>query len=364
MDRIKKIVVQMMAGANVAAIVMMLAVGFSYRLNPQEHPITSCVGLAFPVLLLTNAAFLVLFLVFRKRLVIIPVLGFIVCYIPVRIYSPLNVPHATPDDAIKVMSYNVFAFNAPEQGLKPIADYINNSGASIVCMQEAAFNDDVRQAFSKEYPYIDTIRNDRNGDQLLVVSKFPILSKTRINADLPGCVCGAFEILIGEDRTTVINCHFEGSGLSLDDRRDFRDMMKGKMGGDTIGRESKRMIVRLGESAKKRVPQVEGVIRYIKSRKDEPVLLFGDFNDNPISYCHSRMAKTLTDCYVATANGPGISYHYNMLYVRIDNVMCSAHWQPFNFKVDRDIAVSDHYPICGYVKKTHRNGKKSTSQSE
>ena len=93
-------------------------------------------------------------------------------------------------------------------------------------------------------------------------------------------------------------------------------------------------------------------------RKGEPVLLCADLNDNPISYCHDRLAKTLTDCYVATGNGPGISYHYNGFYVRIDNVMCSSDWQPFNFKVDRDIAVSDHYPLWGFVKKSQPKGKK------
>lgn len=359
LEKIKKFILQMMAGANVATIIIMLAVGFSYRLNPQEHPITSCVGLAFPALLLTNAAFLLLFLLFKKRLALIPALGFIVCYIPVRIYSPLNVPHSTPDDAIKVMSYNVFNFNPTENGLRSIADYINASGASIVCMQEAAFNDEVKQVFGKEYQYMDTARNDKNGEVQLIVSKFPILSKTHINAGLDGCLCAAYEVLVGNDRTTVINCHFECSGLSPADRRDFRNMVKGKLGKDTIGKDSRRMIVQLGDAARRRVPQVEGVIKYIRSRKEEPVLLFGDFNDSPVSYCRSLLAKTLTDCYVATANGPGISYHYNMFYVRIDNVMCSSHWQPFNFKVDRDIAVSDHYPLYGFVKKSRRNGKKS-----
>lgn len=360
LSQLKKFILNMVAGANVAVIILMLVVGFSYRLNPIEHPISSNIGLAYPVLLITNIAFLVIFLFFKRRFVIIPVLGFIVCYVPTRIYTPLNVPHATPEGAIKVMSYNVFMFNTKDStGLSKIADYVNNSGAGIVCMQEALFNDEVKKAFQSEYQYMDTARNAKSNDMQLVLSKYPILSKTYINADLSGCLCAAYEMLIDGDRTTVICCHFEGSGLSLEDRREFHSIVKGNWKNDTIGVDSKRMIVRLGESSKRRVPQVEGVIKYIKSRKGEPVLLFGDFNDNPISYCHDLLAKTLTDCYVATANGPGISYHYNTFYVRIDNIMCSSHWQPYNFKVDRDIATSDHYPIWGYVKKSQYNGKKS-----
>ena len=160
LDRLKKFTLQMMVGANVATIIVMLLVGFSYRLNPQEHPITSSLGLAYPILLIVNTTFLALFLMFKKLYVIIPVLGFVVCYIPTRTYSPVNIPHSTPDDAIKVMSYNVFMFNRnDENGLQKIAEYVNGSGAAIVCMQESDYNKEVHDIFSKEYQYIDTTRN-------------------------------------------------------------------------------------------------------------------------------------------------------------------------------------------------------------
>ena len=360
LDKLKKFILQMMVGANIVTIIFMAAIGFCYKLNPQEHPISANVGLVFPLLLLINAGFLVIFMFFKRIMVIIPVLGFIICYIPTRKYTPINVPRTTPDDAIKIMSYNVFYFNNNDStGLKEISDYIKESEASIVCMQEANYNEEIHDIFKQTYKYQDTICNKKSGEIQYILSKFPILSKSKINADLNGCLCGAYEVLINGDRTTVINCHLEGSGLSLEERKDFHSFVKGDWKNDTIGMESKRMIVRLGEAAKRRVPQVEGIIKYIKSRKGEPIILFGDFNDNPISYCHNQMANTLTDCYITTANGPGISYHYNTIFVRIDNIMCSDDWEPFNFKVDRDIAVSDHYPIFGFVKKSQHKVKKS-----
>lgn len=360
LDKLKKFILQMMVGANIVTIIIMLIVGFCYKLNPQEHPIFANIGLAFPLLLLINLAFLVLFMFFKRLFVIIPILGFIVCYIPTRKYSPINVPRATPEDAIKIMSYNVFAFKSYDsETIKEISDYINNSGASIVCLQEASYDENIHDIFKKEYKYQDTLMNRTTGEIQCILSKFPVLSKNRLNKDLNDCLCGAYEVLINGDRTTVINCHLKGSGLSSEERKEFHSFVKGDWKNDTIRQDSKKMIVRLGEAAKNRVPQVEGVIQYIKSRKGEPIILFGDFNDSPISYCHDLMAKTLNDCYIATANGPGISYHYNTIYVRIDNIMCSDYWEPFNFKVDRYIAASDHYPIYGFVKKSHNKGKKS-----
>ncbi|WP_289065390.1 endonuclease/exonuclease/phosphatase family protein [Prevotella pectinovora] len=360
MDKVKKFTMHMLAAASAVTVCVMLAVGYSYKLNPVEHPLFANVGLVFPIFLLINGGFLVLFLLTWKRLTLIPLAGYVLCYIPAHFYSPLNMLHSTPDGAIKVMSYNVYMFhNGDSASIQKIADYVNDSGASIVCMQEAAFSDVIRDAFKKEYEYIDTMRNGMNGEVQIVLSKFPILSKTRINPELSGCMCGAYEVLIDGDRTTVINCHFETSGLTLEERSEFRNIVKGDWENRSVRQDSKRMIVRLGEAAKRRVPQVEGVIRYIESRKGEPVLLFGDFNDTPISYCHHLLARTLTDCYVTTANGPGISYHYNRIYVRIDNVMCSNDWHPYNFTVDRSINVSDHYPLWGFVKKSLHNDKKT-----
>ena len=82
------------------------------------------------------------------------------------------------------------------------------------------------------------------------------------------------------------------------------------------------------------------------------IILTGDFNDSPISYVRHRLASVLTDCYVASANGPGISYHYNAFYVRIDNIMCSSHWKPYACRVDNTVKASDHYPIiCSLERK-------------
>ena len=237
----------MLAAASAVTVCVMLAVGYSYKLNPVEHPLFANVGLVFPIFLLINGGFLVLFLLTWKRLTLIPLAGYVLCYIPAHFYSPLNMLHSTPDGAIKVMSYNVYMFhNGDSASIQKIADYVNGSGASIVCMQEAAFSDVIRDAFKKEYEYIDTMRNGENGEVQIVLSKFPILSKTRINPELSGCMCGAYEVLIDGDHTTVINCHFETSGLTLEERSEFRNIVKGDWENRSVRQDSKRMIVRLG----------------------------------------------------------------------------------------------------------------------
>ena len=97
--------------------------------------------------------------------------------------------------------------------------------------------------------------------------------------------------------------------------------------------------------------QADAVAEYIQQHKDKSIILMGDFNDSPISYVRRRIAQELTDCYVSTANGPGISYHYSGFYVRIDNIFCSDHWMPYDCHVDNSIKASDHYPVVCLLKR-------------
>ncbi len=356
---LKTFTLQMIAGVNIIMAIIMLLIGMSDRLNPVEYPTLSNIGLLFPIFLFINLFFLVFFIFFKKKYIIIPFLGFIICYFPIRTYTPLNVNGKTPDSAIKVLSYNVYSFcndGAPEDHPNPIIDYILENDADIVCLQEAWLNEKIDNLTKVSYPYRDSVVNIKSGLCIVMLSKFPILSKERIMYESKGNMSAAFKVKLGKDTTTVISNHFEATGLSLEDRAVFKQMVKGKSEKDTMKVESKRLISKLGESSKIRAPQAEAVARYVKDC-DGSIILCGDFNDSPISYTHRTLAKILNDCYVATGNGPGISYHRNAMFVRIDNIMCSNDWIPYGCKVDRSIGYSDHYPIYCWLDKRMKDKK-------
>ena len=81
-SKIKLIARNIVAGANIATIVVMLAVGYSDYINPSVHPLAATIGLAFPVMLLINLGFLMVWLIVCKRMIFIPIIGFIMCYVP------------------------------------------------------------------------------------------------------------------------------------------------------------------------------------------------------------------------------------------------------------------------------------------
>lgn len=355
---LKKFTIQMIAGANVASIVILWLIGYSDRLNPENYPMLSNIGLLFPVFLLINFFFLLFWLVFKKRYALIPFLGFLACYIPVRKYMPLNVDAEVPAGAVKVLSYNTLGFGEgqmDEDGVNPVVRYIRQQDADIVCLQEAGMSGPVREQVDSilrpKYVSYETTVHPNGGNSMVVLSKFPILSKKIIDYPSEGNFSVAFRLKMDKDTVLLVSNHLESTGLTLEERSKFKKLIKGKLETQTAEKTSKLLIVKLAESTKKRAPEAKAVADYIKRQKEKSVILCGDFNDGPISYAHRTIAEGLTDCYITSGNGPGISYHKGGFFVRIDNIMCSDDWKPYNCKIDDKIAASDHYPIVCYLKK-------------
>lgn len=354
--QLKRFTRQMFIGANVASIILTLLIGYAGHLDPTSHPILSNANFLFPIFLVINFCFLVFWLLFRPRLVIIPLLGFIVCYQPTRGYFPLNINRQVPDSAIKVLSYNVWLFRGWEypDSTNPIIQYILKQDADIVCLQESS-SYEIAQAvldstLGKAYKYEDT--SYYNGsDMLSIYSRYPILYKERIPYPSAGNHSVAFTLDVNGEEVVVINNHMETVGLTANDKKNFKDIVKGRVKGTMAKDKSMRLIDKLAEGAKKRAPQARAVASYIRKHAYQSIICVGDFNDSPLSYAHHQIDKELTDCYTATGNGPGISYHFSGFYVRIDNIFCSKDWTPYQCKVDNTIDLSDHYPIICSLKK-------------
>ena len=73
--QLKTFTVNLVAGANVATVILMLCAGYSDRLNPVDYPLLSCFGITFPIFLIVNLLFLFFWLTFKWRKAWIPVVG-------------------------------------------------------------------------------------------------------------------------------------------------------------------------------------------------------------------------------------------------------------------------------------------------
>ena len=354
--KLKSFTVNMIAGANVATVIVMLLTGYAGQLDAAAHPTLSSMSIVFPFMAAFNLLFLFFWLVFKWRMALIPFVGFLLAFVPMRTYCPVNLPASPPDDALKVLSWNVELYTGHPRytdAFDVIYDYLRDTKADIVCLQED--HDEWRSKkkhIDELFAYNDTVRFKTTGsiNAIGLHTRFPIVRRERISYTSRANGSMAWFLNVNGDTVIVINNHLESNHLSSDDRSHYQQIVQGYMQRDTARAESKRLLGKLAEAAAQRAPQAEAVHRYIEEHRGYRIIVCGDFNDHPLSYARHTVSDGLTDCYITTGNGPGWSFNLSGFNFRIDNIMCSPDIKPYQCKIDSKIDASDHYPIICWMK--------------
>ena len=356
--QLKTLTVNIVAGANVATILLMLASGYGDRINPTQYPMLSNIGMLFPFFLIANLLFVFFWLTFKWKKLWIPLLGYALAYPPLSIYMPMHARQEVPEGTIKLVSYNVCTYGGNwkyEEGFDTIYHYLARQDADIVCLQEDTdyWRRYVFQRYSHIYPYNDTLMlNSRHGDMncLGIHTRYPILKREKIQYQSWANGSVAYYLKVKDDTVLVINNHLETTHLSSEERSRYTDMIKGKMRRDTLKEESLALLGKLGHSNAMRAKGARAVHEYIEQHRQYPIIVCGDFNDNPISYSRHVIAKGLKDCFAETGRGIGLSYNRKGFFFRIDHIFCSDDFTPYNCEIDNKIDASDHYPIICRLK--------------
>lgn len=356
LKKVKSLLIRIIGGANISTILIAILTGYSDRFDAETSPLLSCSGLVFPLFALINGLFLLFWVFFWWRGVIIPVLGFLACYFPMRAFCPLNLPSDPPRDAIQLVSMNVmhFSYPMPEDSvdaLHTIKRYIDRTKPDIACFQEVSpFREQWNTLGGKDrnIEYID-----HNGNLLLTMSRFPIIGKERIPYESAGNLSAAFHLLIDGDTVTLISNHFQSFSLSKEERSEVGKIIDGSGDRNPRSTGNRLLISKIVNVTRRRAPQIKAVTHYIDSirSKGRSVIVCGDFNETPISFSHRQMEKRLTDCYSSTATGPGFTFEQNGMHFRIDHVFCSPDWTPYRCQVVDRLRASDHYPLRCWLKK-------------
>jgi len=359
---LKSILTNVVFGANVVAVLIMVAVGYSDVVPPDVSAYAACAGLIFPLTCILNLVFILLWLFIHWQRMWLSVLGFLCTYGPIHNYMPLHLEADVPEEGVlKVMTYNVCGYTAdsdyPMERFDTIRDYIAAQQPDIVCLQED--NSQPKKgpkSFSSVFAYNDTthVSNNNRGmvNMVGLHTRFPIIRKERIRykSDANGSVAYFLRLDSG-DTLIVVNNHLETTHLNQKERSRYKDMLRGQMTRDTVEAETRHLVNKLGAAMVLRAPQAQAVSRWVRLHADRyPVIVCGDFNDTPISYTHRTVGRGLTDCFVETGRGLGLTYNQKGFNLRIDHIFCSDQLKPINTVVDSKFACSDHYPVISWLK--------------
>ncbi len=348
--KLKYIPLTLFIAINTLCVVAMNLCAYSVYLPPQTYPSYSYWGLIFPVFLLLNVLFVFFWFVFKRRCILIPVCGMLMCAWAVRAYIPFNINKEVPDGALKVMSYNVMMFGDDKDKSwndKAITKYLLASGADIICLQElGGFDKAVEKGHVDiaAYPY-HSLHSEANSS-IGCLSKYPIVDSRVIPYPSKSNRSMAYDIVVGGDTLLVINNHLESYKLSAEDKAQYKELINAPKEKDA---EEKYYALtdKLAEANKIRGPQAEAVAAFVKENlgKYRHIILCGDFNDSPLSYTHHVLTEHLNDAYTRAGNGPGLSYNRSGMYFRLDHILVSESVVPYKTVVDNSFSASDHYPI-------------------
>lgn len=339
----------------------MLACTYCTLLNPIHYPLLNILRFLFPFFLVANLLVLIFWIFVKWRTAIIPLVALVACWGGIRAYVPFNIPQTPPDDAIKILSYNTCMFGKHNRWKdvceNEIHQYIRQSGADIVCLQEM-MNIDSTSYYKLDdiYPY-STVSHFPTLSRLAIFSKYPLIDTLWIQYPTTNNNSVLYHLLVDGDTVSVINNHLESLKLNPEEKKSYDDMIVNK---DVKKKESKVLFDRIIYTDSIRAYQAD-ILHDIVAEELERhgnVIFCGDFNDSPISYVHQRLTRLLRDAFSDSGNGLAFSYQNYHMYIRIDHILHSPNYESFGTKVDKSIKTSDHYPIFTYLRKKDKKVEK------
>ena len=346
-----------MAAAAWAAVLLLWVGAASVYVNPSWCSYIVVLGMGFPFLLAGTLLMLFLCLLFAPRQAWIPLVGVLACFGSVRAYFPINFSKKAPDSCLSLITYNVHGWGDAKNwdaDTNRTAAYLADREADIICLQEAYCADKVMQKIRttlnrNRKMYFDSVRLSEN--RLVCFSVFPIVGKEKIcGTGMNGAA--VFKLLQAPgDTLLVVNCHLQTMGLSGKERSNYKDMVQRNPDID-VDATSRRLVSKIAKAGKLRSRQAEAVADYVKRNAGRPVVVCGDFNDTPISYTWYTIGRDLQDAYRASGTGLGRTFNRDAMFVRIDHIFCSDHWEVFEARVDDSVYLSDHHPVhCKLLRK-------------
>ena len=149
------------------------------------------------------------------------------------------------------------------------------------------------------------------------------------------------DVLVNEDTLRVYNAHLGSIRFQDDDYQMF-----GEDNGPNAylkKEEGQRILSRLKIAFEKRALQAEKVSQHIQASPYNSIVCM-DLNDTPVSYAYRQFGNLLTDAFLNSGNGAGLTYIGKMPSNRIDYIFHSESIESANFKTHQ-VEFSDHKPI-------------------
>ncbi len=353
---VKKLLVYLLLGMNLAVVLGLLAVYLSVYISPERWSLLSFFGLGYPLLLAVNVFFVLLWLLVKPRFIWGSLLAVVLGWGVLARYIQLSGENLENAD-LKVLSYNVnhFAGNGRSQQqatAREITRFLKTEAPDIICLQEVRLRKNRIFNLSetlKELDFINHYQYARSSSTFgsVTLTRYPIIYMDEIRFENSRNITIYTDVLIGEDTVRIFNVHLHSYGI---DPREFSIIDSAGFSISEDLKDVKQMGEKLREGFRMRARQAEIIREYIE-KSPYHVIVCGDLNDTAASYSYRQLRKGMKDAFVTSGSGIGLTYVGKLPSFRIDYIFYSGGFEAFNFQT-HGLRQSDHLPVsCALIKK-------------
>ena len=298
--------------------------------SPKTIPAFAILSLFVPILLIINLAFAIYWLIKLKKQFLLSFVILIVGWLFTTPFYKMSSNNSSLNSDLKVMSYNVKAFDLftkkDTTDAKNGFDFIASKNLDVLVIQEYYQSKKVKISFP--YKYVK-FKSKRGKYGMAIYSRFKIINSGSLDLNSTGNNIIFADILKGKDTIRIYNAHFESLRIKPNE--------------ENFGQEnSEKLINRVSTSFKKQAEQTALFLEHEKKWKGKKIVC-GDFNNTAYSWMYHEISKQKKDAFIEAGKGFGRSFNY-WFPLRIDFILTDE-----NAIINQFLTLSekhsDHFPI-------------------
>ncbi len=305
---------------------------------------------AIPGVLILNLILLITVPFFKKRLIVFPFLS-LLFGLP---FMLITISFQSEKGPVKY-DFSVLGFNT-KNFLKrhsyngysqEMINWAAMDTSDIKCIQEYSTKSkwnplDVAGQFTDngyhKFEYFAEKDDPEKQQGLAIFSKYDILDSGNVWQSFGSMNAGIFiDVKLGQDTLRIYNVHLASMHLEINQYKHPKHY-KSKL---------KRLISRLKNGAEERSYQIDKLIEHT-GKCLYPYIVCGDFNETPYSYNYFRLKRHFTNAFEEAGNGFGFSFNSLLFFLRIDHHFYNDKIEAIDYRVDRSMKISDHFPTRAY----------------
>ncbi|WP_300671562.1 endonuclease/exonuclease/phosphatase family protein [Soonwooa sp.] len=307
---------------------LLLAMLCNSFIQPSQISLLNLLSLGFPILMILNVILCIYWIVLFKKRSIFFLLISIMFITPTRRW--INYSSEKKDKAdFTLMTFNV---KHGEFGMENIEKYISEKNPDIILLQEISSKINLPNYLYKIEGFTQT----------QCFSKYPIEKFEDIKTQVDIGNSFYADINFNGKNIRFVNIYMEPFQIE-------KQMVRPSKSMDENEAKAKGLIKKMLPVFKEHQTQMQNTMTAVDN-SPYPVVFAGDFNAVPNSYEYYLASKNLKDAFLEAGSGSGTSFHDFKFPIKIDHIFTSESIKALNYRVDRSVHISDHYPVLASFK--------------